>query len=110
MFYIFLIILIIKLYIFEENSLKRERYNRTKNDRMEIVFEINKNEIFWTKTCIDILNKIVNEYNNLTHATIGEKPIKVNKENEKKLLKSVFKFTPQDFIRNSKFIIKYINN
>ena len=34
---------------------------------------------------MDILKKIVNDYNNTIHSTTGMKPIKVNKKNEKQL-------------------------
>lgn len=84
----------------EEKSSIIERYNRTQNEKMKVLFEINKN-FRW----IDILPKIVNEYNNSFHSTIKMKPIDVNKENEKYLLNSVFKYEPPKFITKSKFKI-----
>lgn len=51
---------------------------------------------------IDTLIKIVKVYNNLTYTTIGLEHMQVNKENEKKWLKSVFKYTPPDLMENSK--------
>lgn len=84
----------------EEKSSVIERYNRTQNERMKVMFEINKN-LRW----IDILQKIVKDYNNSKHRTIGMKPIEVNKENEKILLETVYKYIPPDIIKKSKFKI-----
>lgn len=41
----------------------------------------------------DVLSDIVNEYNNSKHRTIRMKPNEVNKENEKHLLRGVYKHT-----------------
>lgn len=82
----------------EEKSSIIERYNRTQNEKMKIQFEINKN-FRW----VDILPKIVKEYNNSYHSTIKMKPIDVNKDNEKDLLETVFKYIPPKIITNSKF-------
>ena len=65
---------------------------------MKVIFEINKN-YRW----IDILERIVKEYNNSIHRTIGMKPIEVNKEKEKELLEMVIKYIPPEFIKKSKF-------
>ena len=67
---------------------------------MKVIFEINKN-YRW----IDILERIVKEYNNSTHRTIGMKPIEVSKENEKELLETVFKYISPEFVKKSKFKI-----
>lgn len=84
----------------EEKSSIIERYNRTQNEKMKVLFEINKN-FRW----IDILQKIVKEYNNSYHSTIKMKPIDVNKENENDLLDTVFKYIPPKIITKSKLKI-----
>lgn len=70
-----------------------ERYNRTQNDRIKVIFKVNKN-YKW----IDNLEEIVKDYNNSRHRTIGTKPIKVTKDIEKDLLETVFKNTLTDFV------------
>lgn len=84
----------------EEKSSIIERYNRTQNEKMKVQFEINKN-FRW----IDILPKIVKEYNNSYHSTIKMKPIDVNKESEKELKETIFKYTPPKFVTKTKFKI-----
>lgn len=84
----------------EEKSSIIERYNRTQNEKMKVIFEINKN-FRW----IDILQKIVKEYNNSIHSTIKMKPNEVNKEIEKELKENVFEYIPPKIIKNSKFKI-----
>mgnify|MGYP002775281590 CR=1 FL=1 len=54
---------------------------------------------------MDILKKIVNDYNNTIHSTTGMKPIKVNKKNKKQLWKSVFKSIKIIDTRKQKFKI-----
>lgn len=82
----------------EEKSRIIERYNRTQNQRMKVMFEINKH-YRW----IDILQNIFKDYNNAKHRTIRMKHIEVNKKNEKELLETVFKYEPPDLIIDSKF-------
>lgn len=62
-----------------------ERANRTLKERMWKKFSLQGN-YKW----LDILQQIVNEYNNTKHSVIGMKPNQVSKKNEKKLLLSVF--------------------
>src|SRR5436190_1358546 len=57
----------------EEKSSIIERYNRTQNERMKIYLELNKK---W----IDILPKIVKEYNDTVHTTTKMKPNEVNEK------------------------------
>lgn len=64
-----------------------ERVNRTIKNLMWKQFSLRGN-YKW----IDILDEIVRKYNNTKHSTTGEKPNKVNKSNEKKILKSSFTF------------------
>lgn len=47
--------------------------------------------------------KIAREYNNLKHRIIGMKCVEVNKDNEKELLETVFKYIPPGFITKSTF-------
>lgn len=70
----------------------------TQNDRMKTVFKTDKNHRW-----IDILNKIIKEYNNSTHRATGMTTLNVNKENKEKILESVFKNVTPGFIKNSKF-------
>ena len=84
----------------EEKSSIIERYNRTQNERMKVLFEINKN-FKW----IDILPKIVKDYNNSYHSTIKMKPNEVNEEAEKVLKETIFKYVPPKIITKSKFKI-----
>mgnify|MGYP002775180756 CR=1 FL=1 len=77
-----------------------ERVNRTLKNKMWKQFSIQGN-YKW----IDILKKMVNDYNNTIHSTTGMKPIKVNKKNEKQLWKSVFKSIKIIDTRKQKFKI-----
>lgn len=54
-----------------------ERWNRTLKTKMWKMFTENNNQNW-----INILDDIVNEYNNTRHGTIGVKPINVNKQNK----------------------------
>ena len=84
----------------EEKSSIIERYNRTQNEKMKVQFEINKN-FRW----IDILPKIVKQYNDSYHSTIKMKPNEVNKNIEKELKETVYKYIPPKIIKTSKFKI-----
>lgn len=84
----------------EEKSSIIERYNRTQNNRMKIIFEINKN-FKW----LDNLDKIVKDYNNSNHRTIGMKPIEVNKSNEQSLFDSAYNYDTHVKIIKTKFKI-----
>jgi Tat protein secretion system quality control protein TatD with DNase activity len=63
-----------------------ERFNRTLKEKMWKQFSM-QGSYKW----IDILPKLVNEYNNTRHRTIGMKPSEVNKKNEQILLETVNK-------------------
>lgn len=84
----------------EEKSSIIERYNRTQNEKMKVLFEINKN-FKW----INILPKIVKNYNNTVHSTIKMKPKDVDKIAEKELLETVFKYIPPEIHTKTKFKI-----
>lgn len=84
----------------EEKSSIVERFNRTLNERMKVLFEANNN-FNW----IDILKKVIYEYNDSYHSTIKMKPRDVNKKAEKILLETVFKYSLPDFVKHSKFKI-----
>lgn len=86
-----------------------ERLNRTLKNKMWKQFSVQG-----TYKWLDLLPKIVAEYNNTKHSTIGMKPIDVNKKNEKVLLNTVYshlktidpkpsKFKLGDNVRISKF-------
>lgn len=108
----------IKMYHTEnrEKSAIIERFNRTLNEKMKVKFEYNKS-FKW----IDMLQDLIKNYNNTVHSTIGMKPIEVNKNNEKYLLKSYkiysqskIKFKVGDRVRiithKKTFDNKYRNN
>lgn len=86
-----------------------ERVNRTLKTKMWKQFSL-QGSYRW----LSILPKIVNEYNNSKHSTIGMKPIEVNEKNEQVLLKTVYshlktidlkpkKFKVGDHVRISKY-------
>ena len=81
----------------EENNSIIERYNKTQNNRIKVIFEINTN-FRW----VNILDEIITDYNNAIRRTIGMKPKKVNKYNAKELLETIFKYTPPDLIQKPK--------
>lgn len=85
-----------------------ERFNRTLKNKMWKKFSFN-GSYKW----LDILPKLVDEYNNTWHRTIKMKPIQVNAKNERKLQKTVYsneihmrrkpKFQVGDQVRISKY-------
>lgn len=84
-----------------------ERFNRTLKNKMWPHFDLQGN-VKW----LNLLPKLVDEYNHTSHRTIKMAPVEVNKDNEKKLLQSVYKhvktakkkpkFKIGDFVRVSK--------
>lgn len=58
-----------------------ERFNRTLKNRMWKLFS-ERGSYKW----LDILPKLVNEYNNKVHRTIGVRPVEVDQSNEKEIL------------------------
>lgn len=97
-----------------------ERVNRTLKNMMWKEFSLQGN-YKW----LEILPKLVNIYNNTKHRTIGMKPTDVNRQNERKLLQTVYnhikladnkkpKFKVGDHVRISKlrgiFDKKYMPN
>ena len=67
-----------ELWISENDDVKAalvERFNRTLKDKMYKYFTANN-----TKRWIDILDKLVNNYNNTVHSSIKKKPIEVEKQ------------------------------
>lgn len=65
-----------------------ERFNRTLKNRMWKQFSI-RGSYKW----IDILPKLIDEYNNSKHRTINMKPNDVGTHNEQNLLNSVYNYT-----------------
>lgn len=64
-----------------------ERFNRTLKSKMWKIFSL-RGSYKW----IDILSKLINEYNDTKHRTIGMKPNQVNKRNEQQLLNTVYNY------------------
>ena len=84
-----------------------ERFNRTLKNAMWKMFTL-KGSYRW----IDDLQRLLSEYNNSVHRTIGTRPVQVTPAVAKRLLKSVFsvpkiaapgKFKINDAVRVSKF-------
>lgn len=85
-----------------------ERFNRTLKEKMWKEFS-KRGNYKW----IDILDELINEYNNSYHSTIKMKPIEVNKDNEKEVLNNIYgdnklkkekpKFKLNDYVRISKY-------
>jgi Integrase core domain len=84
-----------------------ERFNRTIKGKMWKQFSL-QGSYKW----LDILPKLIANYNNTKHRTIAMKPIEVNAQNELKLLKTVYskpkvfqrgKFKIGDYVRISKY-------
>lgn len=86
-----------------------ERVNRTLKNKMWKQFSLQGN-YKW----LDILPKIVEDYNNSVHRTIGMKPKDVNENNEKHLFQTIYskikmvdpkraKFKVNDLVRISKY-------
>ncbi len=65
----------------EKKAVFVERFNKTLKNRMWRLFS-ERGNYKW----LDILPKLVNEYNNGVHRTIGMKPNQVNESNEKAVL------------------------
>ena len=63
-----------------------ERFNRTLKQNMWKKFTEQGN-YKW----LEMLSKLVSEYNNRVHRTIGMKPVDVNKKNEQMILEKVYK-------------------
>lgn len=70
----------------EEKSAIVERFNRTLNEKLKFNFHINNN-FRWT----NILQPILDTYNNTFHHTIQIAPNQVNKTNEKEILQKKYK-------------------
>lgn len=75
-----------------------ERLNRTLKSKMWQAFS-EQGSYKW----LDLLQKIVQNYNNTRHRTIGMKPIEVNKNNEFLILKRLIKNRKLKVIKRSKF-------
>ena len=69
-----------------EKSAIVERFNRTSNNKMRILFEVRNN-----KKWLDILQNLLDEYNfKDKHRCIGMTPAEVNKSNENLVLRALF--------------------
>lgn len=85
-----------------------ERFNRTLKSKMWKMFSFN-GSYQW----VNMLKKLLDEYNNTVHRTTKMKPAEVNRSNEKDLLQTVYankivirhrpKFKVGDYVRISKY-------
>lgn len=73
-----------------------ERLNRTLKSKMWKYFSLHS-----TNKWIDILQSLIDDYNNTKHSTIKMKPKDVKKRDEKKLLSTVYKYV--DYLKPAKF-------
>lgn len=73
-----------------------ERLNRTLKTKMWKYFSLHS-----TNKWIDILQSLIDDYNNTKHSTIKMKPKDVKKRHEKKLLNTVYKYV--DYLKPAKF-------
>lgn len=78
----------------ELNAAVVERFNRTLKEKMFKYFTQNK-----TKKYISIINDLVSSYNKSNHRTIKTSPINVNKKNEFKIWKSIYKLDRDEKIK-----------
>lgn len=74
-----------------------ERWNRTLKNAMWKEFSMN-GSYRW----IDMIQTLCNDYNNSFHRTIKMKPIEVNKSNEQKLLREIYK-VDEPYLVKAKF-------
>lgn len=81
-----------------------ERFNRTLKEKMWRYFTYTD-----SKRYIDVLDQIVNSYNNSYHRSIKMKPVDVNKENENKVWINLYSFDRKKYIplENRKWQIKF---
>lgn len=104
------------------DEFKINHYNTFSNLKASVVERVNRTikNLMWKKFSlrgnykwVDILDEIVQKYNNTKHSTINKKPKEVNASNESIILKSAFthiksvdpkpiKFKVDDFVRISK--------
>jgi hypothetical protein len=68
-----------------------ERFNRTIKDKMWRFFEFNKSFNY-----IDILDDLIESYNNTYHRSIKTSPNKVSKKNEEKIFFNLYGFSKDD--------------
>ena len=80
----------IKLYSTNNSEIKSaviERFNRTFKNMMYKKFTENNNTIFY-----NILDELVNNYNNKYHSTIKMSPIEASKKTNEKKIKNIYNF------------------
>ena len=83
----------IKLYSTNNSEIKLsviERFNRTFKNMMYKKFTQNNNTIFY-----NIINDLLNEYNNKYHSTIKMSPIEGSKKINEKKIKNIYNFKKQ---------------
>lgn len=77
-----------------------ERVNRTLKNKMWKEFSM-QGSYKW----LQLLPKVVNQYNDTVHRTTGYKPIEVNHSNAKILLQTVYDFQKTTDLRSAKFTV-----
>lgn len=75
-----------------------ERFNRTLKTNMWKYFNL-----YSTNKWVNVLQSLIDAYNNSKHSTIGMKPKSVNKRNEKKLLHSVYNYA--SYLKPAKYSV-----
>lgn len=80
-----------------------ERWNRTLKNAMWKEFSMN-GSYRW----IDIVHTLCNDYNNTFHRTIKMKPVEVNKSNENKLLRDVYKVDEPHLVKTKFHVGQYV--
>ena len=77
-----------------------EKFNRTFKNMMYKKFTENNNTIFY-----NIIDKLVNEYNNKYHRTIKMTPVEASKKVNEKMIKEIYNFEKQIKLLNLKLVI-----
>lgn len=80
-----------------------ERFNRTIKNAMWKEFSMN-GSYRW----INIIHTLCNDYNNSFHRTIKMKPVEVNKSNESKLLREVYKIDEPNIVKTKFHVGQYV--
>lgn len=75
-----------------------ERFNRTLKSKMWKYFNLHS-----TNKWVNILQTLIDKYNNTKHSTIKMKPKDVKKRHEKKLLNTIYKY--DEYLKKPKFSV-----
>ena len=69
-----------------------ERFNRTLKEKLYRFFENNSSNNLHKKRYLEVLDKLLNSYNNSFHRSIKTIPVNVNKNNEKQIFENLYGF------------------